>query len=59
MSASTAAGNLAVAIRVAIVFNPFVKVHLSKELWAIVDVAARLLLQATSKHIKSRGSEGT
>jgi hypothetical protein len=42
-----------------IVFNPLVKIHLSKGLWALVDVAAGLLLLATSKHIKSKGSEGT
>ena len=43
----------------AIIFNPFVKIHLSKELWALVDVAAGVLLLATSKHIKSKGSEDT
>ncbi len=43
----------------AIAFNPFVKVHFSKELWALVDVGAGLLLLAASKHIKSKGSEET
>ena len=40
-------------VLVAVAFNPIVKVHLPKEVWAIVDVAAGLLLLATSKHIKS------
>ncbi len=43
----------------AIVVNPFVKVHLSKELWTLVDVAAGLLLLATSKYIHDKGSEET
>jgi hypothetical protein len=42
-----------VFVLVAVTFNPVVKVHLPKEIWAIVDVAAGLLLLATSKHIKS------
>lgn len=40
-------------VLVAIVFNPIVKVHLPKEVWALVDVAAGFLLLATSKHIRN------
>ena len=36
----------------ALLFNPIVKVHLSKELWALVDIAAGILLLATAKKVK-------
>lgn len=38
---------------VAILFNPFLKVHLDKEVWVIIDVLAGLLLLATAKKIKT------
>lgn len=37
----------------ALLFNPFIKVHLPKEVWAFVDVAAAILLLATAKAVKS------
>jgi hypothetical protein len=37
----------------ALLFNPIVKVHLSKELWAFVDIAAAILLLATVKKVKT------
>ena len=36
----------------ALLFNPVVKVHLSKELWALVDIAAAILLLANAKKVK-------
>jgi len=36
----------------AVLFNPLVKVHLPKEVWAAVDLSAAVLLLATSKRIK-------
>jgi hypothetical protein len=37
---------------VALVFNPLVKIHLPKEVWAFVDVAAGTLLLTTAKKIR-------
>ena len=37
----------------AIVFNPFIKIHFPKETWMVIDVAAGLLLLASAKHIKN------
>lgn len=37
----------------ALLFNPIVKVHLPKELWAFVDIAAGVLLLATGKKVKT------
>ena len=37
----------------AIVFNPFIKVHLPKEAWMTIDVLAGLLLLASAKKIKN------
>ncbi|RXZ44258.1 DUF6804 family protein [Crenobacter cavernae] len=37
----------------ALVFNPFVKIHFPKEMWAVVDVAAGVLLVATAKAVKT------
>ena len=37
----------------AVIFNPLIKVHLPKEAWAAVDVAAAVLLLVTAKHIKT------
>lgn len=36
----------------ALVFNPIIKVHLPKELWAFVDIGAGVLLLATAKSVK-------
>ena len=38
----------------ALVFNPVFKLHFPKELWALIDVAAAVLLFATAKSIASR-----
>lgn len=37
----------------ALLFNPVVKVHLPKELWALVDIAAGVVLLATTKKVKT------
>lgn len=37
----------------ALVFNPIIKIHFPKEMWAVVDVAAGVLLLATAKAIKT------
>jgi len=37
----------------ALLFNPIIKVHLPKDAWAFVDVAAAILLLATAKAVKS------
>ncbi len=38
----------------ALVFNPVFKLHFSKELWALIDVAAAVLLFVTAKSVASR-----
>lgn len=38
----------------AILFNPLLKVHLPKELWAVVDVGSGIFLLVTSKKIRGR-----
>jgi len=37
----------------ALVFNPISKIHFPKEMWAVVDVAAAVLLLATAKAVKT------
>lgn len=37
----------------ALVFNPFFKVHLPKEVWAAVDVASAVFLAVTAKRIRA------
>lgn len=37
----------------ALLFNPLVKVHLPKEVWAVVDLVSAVLLLATGKHVKA------
>lgn len=37
----------------ALVFNPIIKIHFPKEMWAVVDVAAGVLLLATAKAVKT------
>lgn len=44
---------------IAVLFNPFLKVHLPKELWAVVDVGAGIFLLATSAKIRTRKIENT
>jgi hypothetical protein len=36
----------------AILFNPIIKIHLPKELWAVVDVACGVLLLAVKRKIE-------
>lgn len=36
----------------AILFNPFLKIHLDKEIWMVIDVLAAVLLLATARKIK-------
>ncbi|MGH8728894.1 MAG: DUF6804 family protein [Burkholderiales bacterium] len=43
----------------AILFNPIAKVHLPKELWAIVDIGAGIFLLATKRHIQTLKNEST
>ena len=38
----------------AVVFNPLIKVHLPKELWAVVDVGSGVLLLATKSVIQKK-----
>ncbi|MHB1099269.1 MAG: DUF6804 family protein [Burkholderiales bacterium] len=37
----------------ALIFNPIVKIHFPKEMWAVVDVASGVLLLATAKAVKT------
>jgi hypothetical protein len=37
----------------ALLFNPLVKVHLPKEVWAAVDLASAGFLLATAKHVRA------
>lgn len=37
----------------ALVFNPIIKIHFPKEIWAVVDIAAGILLLATAKSVKA------
>ncbi|CAM3297178.1 DUF6804 family protein [Shewanella pealeana] len=43
----------------AIVFNPIIKIHLPKELWAVIDITAGMLLLAVQKQIKEQSNEST
>lgn len=36
----------------ALIFNPFIKVHLAKELWMFIDVVAGLFLVISAKHVQ-------
>lgn len=42
-----------------ILFNPVIKIHLPKEVWAVVDIAAGVLLLATKRTIQERKHEST
>lgn len=37
----------------ALVFNPIIKIHFPKEMWAVVDITSGILLLATAKMIKT------
>lgn len=37
----------------ALVFNPIIKIHFPKEMWAVVDIASGILLFATAKAVKA------
>ncbi|MCX8519895.1 MAG: hypothetical protein ORN21_07160 [Methylophilaceae bacterium] len=37
----------------ALVFNPIIKIHFPKEMWAVVDIASGILLLATAKAVKA------
>lgn len=43
----------------ALLFNPFVKIHLPKELWAIIDIASALFVLAVKDKLQKPESEGT
>lgn len=43
----------------AILFNPIEKIHLPKELWAIVDIGAGMFLLATKRHIQESRNESS
>jgi len=43
-----------VYVFMALVFNPIIKIHFPKEIWAVVDVASGVLLLATAKTIKTK-----
>lgn len=40
---------------VALLFNPIIKVHFSKDIWSVVDVVTAVLLLATFKLVKNGG----
>ena len=41
----------------AILFNPIMKIHLPKELWVAIDIAAGILLLVTQSKIKESANE--
>ena len=43
----------------AILFNPLIKIHLPKELWAVVDVGSGILLLVTKSTIQQGTNENT
>jgi len=43
----------------ALVFNPLIKIHFPKELWAVVDFSSGLLLLLVSKKLISNEQEST
>jgi hypothetical protein len=43
----------------AIIFNPIIKIHLPKELWAIIDIGAGILLLCTKTKIEQKVSNNT
>ena len=43
----------------ALLFNPLIKIHLPKELWAVVDIGSGVLLLLTKSRIEQRTNENT
>ena len=43
----------------ALLFNPIIKIHLPKELWAVIDVASGILVLAVKKNLLESEREGT
>jgi hypothetical protein len=43
-----------VYVFIALVFNPIIKIHFPKEIWAVIDVASGVLLLATAKTVKTK-----
>lgn len=43
----------------AIIFNPIIKIHLPKDLWAIIDIGAGILLLFTKTKIEQMASKNT
>ena len=43
----------------AVLFNPLIKIHLPKELWAVVDIGSGILLLSTKSTIQQRTNENT
>lgn len=37
----------------ALVFNPIIRIHFSKEVWMFIDIAAGILLLVTAKAVKT------
>ena len=43
----------------AVLFNPILKIHLPKDLWAVIDVGSGILLFSTKSVIQHRENENT
>lgn len=43
----------------ALLFNPLIKTHLPKELWALVDISSGILLLSTKSTIQQTENENT
>jgi hypothetical protein len=43
----------------AVLFNPFIKIYLPKELWAVVDIGSGILLLSTKSVIQQKTQENT
>lgn len=42
----------------ALVFNPIIKIYFPKEIWAVIDIAAGVLLLVTARVIRTNASRG-
>lgn len=40
----------------ALIFNPIIKIYLPKEIWAVIDIAAGILLLVTAKAIRTKST---
>jgi hypothetical protein len=38
---------------ISLVFNPIIKIHFPKEIWAVVDIATGIFLLATANAVKN------